>query len=424
LKGSAQGPVVIGGSADTSLLVLRVANRTMPPKGSGEPLSSRQIELLRKWIDSGALAEQPTVVEPRAALAPAASKTSEVSEKDREFWSFRPPVRGAVPKVRNSKSVRTPIDAFILARLESKSLPFSPEAPKLVLMRRAYMDLTGLPPSPEEVQAYTADTRPDAYERLIDRLLASPQYGERWGRYWLDTAGYNDEQGFANDLKNLFLNDGIWRYRDYVIRSFNQDKPYNQFLTEQLAGDEMVDWREAPRYTPTIQEKLIATGYLRLMQDLTDSPEVNLPPYYTDVLTRIVDNFSSGVLGLTGQCARCHSHKYDPIPQRDYYRMLAVFTTRYNPDQWKQPKERFLPDVSKAEQEEIARYNAEIDRPLDEMRKQLAQCVTLTSNACSPPSWRPRSRRRYAAMCGQPLKQRPRSAPISRNISSENSRSS
>src|SRR5262249_47932771 len=155
----------------------------------------------------------------------------------RDFWAFRKPVRSAVPKPKNARLVRTPIDAFLLAKLESKGFTFSPEAPKATLLRRATLDLTGLPPTPEERAAFLDDHRPDAYERLIDRLLATPQYGERWGRHWLDVAGYTDEQGFASDLHIIYFQEGIWRYRDYVVRSFNNDKGYDQFLTEQLAGD-------------------------------------------------------------------------------------------------------------------------------------------------------------------------------------------
>jgi mono/diheme cytochrome c family protein len=370
LRGATEGPVVIKGSADISLLVQRVSSKSMPPKGTKPALTEAQIELLRKWIDTGASTEKPVIM--AAAAKTVAPETPHIAKpQDREFWAFRKPVRSALPTVKLTGRVRTPIDAFVLAKLESKGLSFSPDAPKLTLMRRAYYDLVGLPPTPDEMRDYLADSRPDAYERLLDRLLATPQYGERWARHWLDVAGYNDEQGFANDLAILFLNDGIWRYRDYIIRSLNSDKGYDQLLTEQLAGDELVDWKHAAQYTQEIRDDLIATGYLRLMTDLTDSPEVNHPPYYHDVLMRQVDSFSSGVLGLTGGCARCHNHKYDPITQRDYYSLSAVFATGFNPDKWIIPKERFLADVSDKEKEAIAKYNAEIDRPLGELTKQL-----------------------------------------------------
>jgi len=367
-KGSQNGPVISKGAAEKSILFQRVSLRSMPPPGTEKPLDNAQVELLRRWIDSADPHSEPVVV---AAKTTGDSPAPLITEKDRQFWSFRKPVKAAVPKVKGTQRVRTPIDAFVQAKLEAKGLEFSPEASRLTLLRRAYYDLIGLPPSIEETQSFLADKRSDAYERMIDRLLDSPHYGERWGRHWLDAAGYTDEQGFANDLKIVVFNQGLWRYRDYVVRSFNQDKPYDRFLTEQLAGDELVDWRNAPKFTPEILDSLVATGYLRTMMDLTDSPEVNNPPYYHDVLSRLVDNFSSGILGLTGGCARCHSHKYDPIPQQDYYRLEAVFASGYNPDAWKQPKDRFLPDVSKQEQDEIARFNAEIDRPLNDLTKQL-----------------------------------------------------
>jgi len=363
LRGGRTGPVVVPGSAEKSFLFQRVVSQTMPPPGSGDPLTRDQVDRIRQWIEN---------VTKRDASTPHANPMLEVSESDRKFWAFQKPVRPALPKSKKSKLVRTPIDGFVLSKLESKGLSFSPEASKLVLMRRAYLDLLGIPPSIEEIEAYVADSKPDAYERMIDRLLSSPHYGERWARHWLDVAGYNDETGFANDLRNLFLNEGIWRYRDYVVRSFNEDKSYDRFLTEQLAGDEIVDWRNAPKYTPEIRDALVATGYLRLMQDLTDSDVVNNAPYYHDVLSRVVDNFCSGILGMTGGCARCHDHKYDPIPQQDYYRLVSLFASANNPDSWIQPKNRFLPDVSKPEQQAIESQNAEIQRSLAELQKELA----------------------------------------------------
>ena len=369
-KGSQNGPVVIEGSSEKSLLFQRVSSRTMPPPEMGGALSDEEIETIRRWIDGGTLSQQ---VEAPAEEVVAESKEPVISEKDRQFWAFRKPVRAAVPEGKNAHRVRTPIDAFVLAKLEPKELTFSPDAPKLTLLRRAYFDLTGLPPSPEEVEAFLADRGPAAYERLIDRLLASPHYGERWGRHWLDVAGYTDITGLDNQLKfspERYFKHGIWRYRDYVVRSFNEDKPYDRFLTEQLAGDELVDWRTASKFTPEILDSLVATGYLRLVSDVTD--DSSLPEKHYEVLDQIIQLVSSGVLGLTMGCARCHSHKYDPIPQQDYYRMLAVFASGYNPEEWLPPKDRVLPDVSKADQEEIKRHNTKIDPSLDKLKEQLA----------------------------------------------------
>ena len=232
------------------------------------------------------------------------------------FWSFRPVKRPTPPKVKNAAWVRSPIDAFILSRLEAKRLTPAAPASKVALLRRATYDLTGLPPSPAQVRAFLADASPKAYEKVVDRLLASPQYGERWGRHWLDLARYAESNSFERDNPKPF----VWRYRDYVIKSFNDDKPYDQFVREQLAGDEL------PNATT---ESLIATGYYRL-GTWDDEPSDPEQARY-DELDDIVATTGQTFLGLTVNCARCHDHKLDPIPQKDYYRLLSFFqgTTRY-----------------------------------------------------------------------------------------------
>ena len=192
-------------------------------------------------------------------------------------------------------------------------------------MRRAYFDLTGLPPEPAEVKAFLADKSPDAYEKLIERLLASPRYGERWGRYWLDLAGYADSEGKREqDLPRPYA----WRYRDYVIKSFNTDKPYDRFLLEQLAGDELADYASAKEITPELYDNLVATGFLRMAPDATWANITGFIPDRVEVIADEIDVLGSAVMGLTMKCARCHSHKFDPIPQRDYYRLVAVFKGR------------------------------------------------------------------------------------------------
>src|SRR5262249_54839122 len=200
-------------------------------------------ELIRQWVAAGApLARTP---EPPLEVK---EELTRLSKEDRDFWAFQPPRRPSVPEVRGQKSeVRNPIDAFLLARLQAKGLSFSPEARKAVLLRRLCFDLLGLPPTPQQLAEFLADERPDAYKRLVDRLLASPAYGERWGRHWLDLAGYADSDGY---LAADRLRPEAWRYRDYVIRSLNDDVPYDRFLTEQLAGDELSDWRRAAELTP------------------------------------------------------------------------------------------------------------------------------------------------------------------------------
>ena len=210
---------------------------------------------MRSWIQAGAAAEHPDAIPP---------PVSPVSDVDRQLLVVSTPGRRTeVPRRAESRAVRTPIDAFLLAKLEAKGLSFSPDADRATLLRRAYLDLIGLPPRPKRSTRFWPTTRPDAYERLVDRLLASPHYGERWGRHWLDVAGYVDTVGFDVDATLIITSEGKWRYRDYVIRAFNDDKPYDRFLTEQLAGDELFDWRRAEQFTPEMREALVATGYLR-----------------------------------------------------------------------------------------------------------------------------------------------------------------
>ena len=367
LEGSVNGPVVESGSPELSPLFNKITRREMPPPGLGPSLSEGQLRTIRIWIEAGL----PTDESERLRSEAQRAGTRDMTAEDREFWSFRPLERLEPPKVKNHSRVRTPIDAFLLAKLEEKGLSFSPDAPERTLMRRAYFDLIGLPPSPEESAEYLADDKPGAYERMIDRLLRSAHYGERWGRHWLDVAGFVQEFGFGADIEHLPLHKGIWRYRDYVIKSFNQDKPYDLFIAEQLAGDELVDWRKAEDYTPEILDSLTATGYLRMQRDSTYAGETNNARHRLDIIFRLVDHVTSGILGLTVGCARCHDHKYDPIPQRDYYRLAAIFATSYNPEDWLLPDDRVLPDVPAALRAEIEAHNAEVERPLEELTKQL-----------------------------------------------------
>jgi len=372
LKGGVNGAVVLEGFSEKSLLVRKIASRSMPPPGAGEPLTEEQIQAIRKWVDKGrfvdhAASQESTDREFTKAEAP------DISAKDREFWSFRKPVAAPVPRVKAAKRVRSPIDSFVLSKLESKGLTMSPDASAKTLLRRAYFDLLGIPPTPEEAAAFLNDTKPGAYERLIDRLLASPQYGERWGRHWLDAAGYVDTQAKDFEAIRPDIAQGMWHYRDYVIKSTNDDKPWNRFLTEQVAGDEMVDWRNATKYTPETIELLTATGYLRNVLDITDDDITNLPVERYEALFKMMEKVSSSTMGVTMACARCHTHKFDPIPQRDYYRMLALFTNALNPTSWLPPKERIQPTVSKPEQEEVERHNKEVDRALADLKQQLAK---------------------------------------------------
>src|SRR5579864_2354503 len=229
-------------------------------------------------------------------------------------WAFHPPVRPAVPSVANSSWVRNDIDRFILARLEKEGLHPSPEADRITLIRRLSLDLTGLPPTPEEVDAFLADKSARAYENLVDRLLASPHYGERWGRQWLDAARYADSDGFEKDKSRQ-----VWFYREWVINALNRDLPYDQFIIEQIAGDLL------PKPT---QDQIVATGFLRNSM-INEEGGVDPEQFRMEAMFDRMDAIGKGILGLTIQCAQCHDHKYDPLKQVDYYRMFAFLNNDY-----------------------------------------------------------------------------------------------
>ena len=322
----------------------------MPP-GKNAKLTDAQIVVLRDWIDAGARADTATGT--TAAITAAT------------FWAFCPPARPGIPPVRNLLQATNPIDRFLLARLEANGLDYSPEATPLELVRRLYFDLWGLPPSPAQIEAFLADSRPDAWQRLIDSLLASPHYGERWGRHWLDLAGYADSEGI---LDADYERSAAWRYRDFVIRAFNEDMPYDRFLQLQIAGDEVIDYpsvyRTKKALAPQDVDALVATGYLRCASD-TSRPDFkmikNAPGYYYQTLEDTVKIVASSTMGLTLQCAKCHTHKYDPITQEEYYRVQAVFMGGYRPAEWVPQVERKLNESTAAQDAEAKSHNAKLD---------------------------------------------------------------
>jgi len=304
LKGGDSGPAVSLEKPDESLLLqaINYQDLNMPPKGK---LPKGQIEILTRWVKMGV---------PWAAggaeIAVKHSGPPRVDDQARRFWSFQPVKRLPLPAVQNKTWVRTPIDAFVLAKIEAAGSRPAPPADKAGLLRRVHYAVTGLPPTPDEVKAFLADDAPDAYERVVDRLLASRQYAEHWARHWLDLVRYAETNSFERDAAKPF----VWRYRDYVIRSFNQDKPYDRFLREQLAGDELDD---------ASPDSIVATGYY-LLGTHDDEPPDRTQAYY-DEMDDVVATTGQVFLGLTVNCARCHDHKIDPFPQRDYYRLLAFF---------------------------------------------------------------------------------------------------
>ena len=361
LQGGESGPAIVRGDPRVSLLISMIESGEMPPDQE-EPLDPIELAKLRQWIAAGSPSDE-RILDPRA-------RRILVSDADRAHWAFEKPDKPAVPELNDNARLRTPIDHFVLDKLQAEGLTFSPEASRLSLLRRAYFDLLGLPPPPEEVAAFLADEDPDSYEHLIDRLLRSRHYGERWARLWLDLVGYSDTAAIDNDLDTVVPNEEIWRYRDWVIRALNADMPYDRFLAMQLAGDELIDWRNAPTYTPEVKDHLIATGYFRHTQDVTNHDQYGRKERF-DVLAMAMESFTSGVLGMTFACAQCHDHKYEPLPQRDYYRLMGVLMSAYNPDEWVKPKDRFLADVPQSERQAIDRRNAEIQTEIDRLGKEL-----------------------------------------------------
>ncbi len=352
LKGGDTGPAFVPGKPDESTLIERIEKNEMPPADEGR-LDEKQKALIRQWVLTGA----NTVKNPEPPLEES-EIASRVSDEDRQFWAFKAPVRPPVPTVKSMDRVRTTIDSFLLEKLEAQGLAFNADAPKEVQVRRLYLDLWGIPPTIEQANEFLQDERPNAYELLVDRLLAAPQYGERWGRHWLDVAGYADSDGY---LAADRLRPEAWRYRDYVIEALNRDLPYDQFVREQLAGDELSDWRRGEEISPEVERQLRATGFLRTAMDPT-YPGYIEPNEVHQVLADTVQIVSSTFLGLTVQCARCHSHKFDPISQRDYYSMQAVLLGAYDPARWQPSEVRGIPLATEAQ---VARIN-DLNKKADE----------------------------------------------------------
>ncbi|HJZ56660.1 MAG TPA: DUF1549 and DUF1553 domain-containing protein, partial [Gemmataceae bacterium] len=295
-----------------------------------------------------------------ALACPIAPANDTPKSEEQPHRAFGPVTRPKIPEVRGT--CRTDVDRFILAALEAKHLNLNPEADRPTLIRRVCFDLTGLPPTVAEIDAFLADDSPGAYEKMVDRYLASPHYGERWGKHWLDAAGYADSNGYFNaDSDRPFA----WRYRDYVIRSFNADKPYDRFVREQLAGDELVGFTPGGDVTPDMVEGLTATHFLRNAPDGTGESDGNPDEVRTDrftVLEGNVQNVMNCLLGVTVQCARCHDHKFEPLTQEEYYGLQAIFFPVYNPDRWAKPNDRVVMVGTRIELAQWQRRNGLIDR--------------------------------------------------------------
>jgi hypothetical protein len=349
-KGGESGSAISPGAAKDSLLLQRIETGEMPPGGKSIP--EAQKEILRRWLDEGTL----TIRE-----EPQTPTLEDWTEEERSYWLFQPVEAVTVPTVppEESGSASSAIDAFVLAKLREKQIPRAPTADRLTLIRRLSVDLLGVPPTQEECQAFVADTSIDAYERLVDRFLADPRYGEHWGRHWLDVVGYADSDGYSEqDTERPWA----WQYRDYVISSFNADLPYDQFVVEQLAGDELTaqPWENLNQENHRV---LAATGFLRTAPDGTEHQGVDQDVARNDVIVDTIKIVSSSFLGLTVGCAQCHDHRYDPISQRDYYRIRAMFEPGLDWKNWRGKGARLV-NLWNADERQKA---SEVDKELSEL---------------------------------------------------------
>lgn len=358
LKGGENGPAIEKDALANSTLLQAVHydGLEMPPNGK---LPEKEVKAIERWVMAGAPWPE--------GLDLAKVTVGKITEEDRAYWAYVPRTDVKPPVVKKADWPANPVDNFILSSLESAGLAPAPAADKLSLIRRVTYDLTGLPPTPEEVDNFTNDKDPAAYEKLIDKLLASPAYGERWARHWLDVVRFAETNGYERDGPKPYA----WKYRDYVIRSFNADKPYDQFIREQLAGDELAqkNWSI---------DALTAPGYYRLgLWD--DEPADPLQARY-DELDDIVATTAQTFLGLTMNCARCHDHKIDPVPQRDYYRMLAFFVDipRMSNDR-NVRSANSLVDVSTPEQK--IKYEAEFQKRQAEIESLTKKMVAIEDEA-------------------------------------------
>ena len=346
VEGGTRGPALVPGRAEESRIYRVLAGLDDPPMPmSGDALTDAEVSAIRTWIDNGAHWDAGGATSAGAALA--ALENSMLPDGARDYWAFRLPAKATVPA---SKVYDHPVDRFLDAARREAGVSAGPRADPLTRLRRAYLDLTGLPPTPEQVEEFLSDTERGAWDRLIGRLLDSPHYGERWGRHWMDVARYADSTGFEQDYRRQ----NAWRYRDYVINAFNRDKPYNQFLREQIAGDEL---------DHVTDETRIATGFLRA------GPRVNFrekdnPERRHDYLDDVLATLGRGVLGMTVHCARCHDHKFDPILQKDYYSMQASIFGYVEID---------YPLLDRADVAEYREKNAAIDAHQQPLRDEIAE---------------------------------------------------
>ncbi|MEO1972734.1 MAG: DUF1549 domain-containing protein, partial [Pirellulaceae bacterium] len=358
IKGGESGPAIVPGNPAKSLLIQRVSIGEMPPDDD-KTLSAKEVETLSRWVEANA----PTVNQEPESL----NDGSYFTDVEKQWWAFQPVQRPEPPNTRSETS--TPIDAFILHELESLAeqnpgndgaFELSAMAERAILIRRVYLDMLGIPPHPATVHRFLQDTRPDAWARVVDRVLASPRYGERWGRHWLDVAGFADSEGYTDEDR---VREHAYRYRDYVIRALNQDRSYSDFVTEQLAGDELVRWPDTT-LRPEIIESLTATGFLRMASDGTASSGIDVELARNQVIADTIQIVGTSLMGMSIHCAQCHDHRYDPIPQRDYYQLRAIFEPAFDWKNWRTPSNRrvsLYTDADKQERTKIEATAKEVD---------------------------------------------------------------
>ena len=368
VKGGKSGPALVPGKPDESLMMQRIASEACPPQELlltffVQRPAVTEVEQLSKWIAAGA----PVVdVKPDVATR---QVDRLVTDQQRAHWAFQSPkklVAGAS------------IDTLIEQKLAQHNLDFSPQASRDALIRRAYLDLLGLPPTPGQWKKWHDSREPNWYATMIDELLESPHYGERWGRYWLDLAGYADSEGGVSSDP---LRAVAWKYRDYVIEAFNKDKPYDQFLHEQIAGDELLDYEKATEVTDQMIENLVATGFLRMGMDQTGSRTMNFVPERLGVIGDAIQVVGTGVMGLTLECARCHSHKYDPLPQRDYYRFKAIFQGALDEHDWLTFKNRVLTVGTPTHRKRIAAVNGQLKSDAKKLAGRIKSATVAAQDA-------------------------------------------
>lgn len=366
IKGGESGAAIVPGKPQESNLLNRIQSGEMPPGEARVP--EAEIKIIERWISGGAKTSRP---EPKT-IGPGLGITPE----ERAYWAFQPIKRPQIPETtKKNPTVRTPIDALLLQAMP-EGLAFSPDVNKRTLIKRAYFDLLGLPPSPQELQRALSNRADNWYESLLDELLKSPHYGERWARHWLDIAGYADSEGYTvkDDVRPW-----AWKYRDYIIKSLNAGKPFDQFIQEQLAGDEMMGKREGDLTTRQI-ELLAATGFLRMAADGTGSGK-NTPEARNQVIADTMKIVGSSLLGLSVACAQCHDHRYDPIPQTDYFALRAIFEPTFDWQKWQTPQQRRVSLYTAADRAKAAAVEEEVKKVVavknEKRTKYMAQALEI-----------------------------------------------